>query len=51
MENMLELLQHQKKKITQFLDIGVKYIVHLVDCEMLRNSYDEVVKHFNINTK
>tara|TARA_B100000787_G_C16198973_1_gene303234 strand:- start:8898 stop:9674 length:777 start_codon:yes stop_codon:yes gene_type:complete len=40
-----------KEKITQFLDIGVKYIVHLVDCEMLRNSYSEIVKHFNTNTK
>lgn len=35
-----------KKKITEFLHIGLKYIVHLVDCEMLRNSYSDVVNHF-----
>lgn len=34
-------------KITSFIDIGVKYIVHLVDCEMLKNSYIEVKKHFD----
>ena len=35
-----------KEKITEFLDIGLKYVVHLVDCEMLRDSYSEVVNHF-----
>lgn len=35
-----------KEKITEFLDIGLKYVVHLVDCEMLRNSYSGVVDHF-----
>lgn len=40
-----------KEKITRFLDIGVKYIVHLVDCEMLRNSYSEVINEFKINSK
>lgn len=35
-----------KEKITEFLDIEIKYIVHLVDCEMLRNSYRDVVNHF-----
>lgn len=35
-----------KENITEFLDIGIKYIVHLVDCEMLRNSYTDVVNHF-----
>lgn len=36
-----------KEKITEFLDIGLKYVVHLVDCEMLRQSYSDVVAHFN----
>jgi len=36
-----------KKKITRFLKIGVKYIVHLVDCEMLRNSYSDIKQHFD----
>lgn len=35
-----------KHKITSFLNLGVKYIVHLVDCEMLRNSYLDVKEHF-----
>jgi 4-hydroxy-2-oxoheptanedioate aldolase len=38
-----------KEKITEFLDIGIKYIVHLVDCEMLRNAYADIVNHFNDN--
>ena len=36
-----------KEKITEFLGLGLKYIVHLVDCEMLRSTYSEVVNHFN----
>lgn len=36
-----------KDKIAQFLNLGLKYIVHLVDCEVLRNSYKEVKKHFD----
>ncbi len=36
-----------KEKITDFLNLGVKYIVHLVDCEMLKASYIDVVNHFN----
>jgi len=35
-----------KEKITAFLDLGLNYIVHLVDCEMLRASYTDVVKYF-----
>lgn len=38
-----------KEKMTSFLNIGVKYIVHLVDCEMLRNSYSEIKQHFEEN--
>lgn len=34
------------QKISQFLDMGMRYIVHLVDCEMLRNSYSEIVTKF-----
>lgn len=37
-----------KEKITEFVDIGLKYIVHLVDCEILRGSYRDVVDHFNL---
>ncbi len=40
-------ITNSKEKITEFLDIGVRYIVHLVDCEMLRDSYSDVVNHFN----
>lgn len=40
-----------KEKITDFLNIGLKYIVHLVDCEMLRNSYSEVKQHFDKEIK
>lgn len=36
-----------EEKITSFLNMGLKYIVHLVDCEMLRNSYGKVKKHFD----
>lgn len=35
-----------KEKVTEFVSIGIKYVVHLVDCEMLRNSYSDVVNHF-----
>lgn len=34
------------EKITEFLDLGLKYIVHLVDCEILRKSYSDTVEHF-----
>ena len=40
-----------KEKMTSFLNIGVKYIVHLVDCEMLRKSYSEVKQHFDKENK
>lgn len=40
-----------KDKITSFINIGIKYIVHLVDCEMLRNSYLEIKTHFDKVTK
>lgn len=36
-----------KQKISEFLDIGIKYVVHLVDCEMLRNVYKDVKLHFD----
>jgi 4-hydroxy-2-oxoheptanedioate aldolase len=37
-------------KMKYFLDIGIDYIVHLVDCEMLRASYNESVNLFRKNT-
>ena len=40
-----------KEKITSFLKINVKYIVHLVDCEMLRSAYSDIQQHFNIEIK
>ena len=39
-----------QKKINQFIDMGLKYIVYLVDCEVLRSSYSSVVKEFNKKT-
>ncbi len=33
-------------KINYYRDIGLRYLVHLVDCEMLRDSYAKVVKNF-----
>jgi len=38
-----------KEKITQYVGFGMNYIVHMVDCEMLRLSYSEVVTHFKRN--
>lgn len=34
-------------KVEDYMKIGVKYIVHLVDCDMLRNSYADVKLHFD----
>ncbi len=33
--------------IQRFLSMGIKYLVHLVDCEMLRASYSEILKKFS----
>ena len=30
-----------------YKNIGMKYLVHLVDCEMLNNSYSQIVNYFN----
>ncbi len=35
----------------QFLDMGVKYMVYLVDCEVLREGYSNVVDLFSQETK
>ena len=35
-----------KSKIPEFLEMGLKYIVYLVDCEILSASYSEVVEVF-----
>lgn len=36
-----------KEKINQYLGFGMDYIVHMVDCEMLRASYAEVTSYFH----
>ena len=36
-----------KSKIPEFLEMGLKYIVYLVDCEILSSTYSEVVEVFN----
>jgi len=38
------------EKVTDFLDMGVKYMVYLVDCDVLRSSYASVVDVFNKGT-
>ncbi len=35
------------EKINYYKDIGLRYLVHLVDCEMLRDSYSKIVKSIN----
>lgn len=35
------------EQISEYIDIGIKYLVYLVDCEVLRNSYSDVVEQFN----
>ena len=37
--------------LSKYQKIGLKYILYLVDCEMLRNSYSEVVGKFKKNIK
>jgi 4-hydroxy-2-oxoheptanedioate aldolase len=36
-----------KEKMHSFLDLGMKYIVYLVDCEMLKASYQEIRNSFD----
>lgn len=40
-----------KEKMTLFLEMGVKYMVYLVDCEILRSGYESVVDSFNQEIK
>lgn len=35
------------ENISMFMDYGMDYIVHLVDCEILRGAYESVVNKFN----
>lgn len=35
-----------QEDIPLFLDMGLRYIVHLVDCAMLKNVYSDVTKYF-----
>jgi len=39
------------EKVNQFLDLGVKYITYLVDCEVLRSGYEAIVDSFNKEVK
>ena len=39
------------EKVNQFLDMGIKYITYLVDCEVLRAGYEGVVNSFNEKIK
>ena len=34
------------EKLNTYRDMGLKYLVHLVDCEILRNSYSEIINQF-----
>jgi len=36
-----------QEKMQQFLELGVKYITYLVDCEILRSGYESVVASFH----
>ena len=35
-----------QEKMQQFLQMGVKYMVYLVDCEILRSGYESIVNSF-----
>jgi 4-hydroxy-2-oxoheptanedioate aldolase len=35
-----------KEKVREFLDMGIKYMVYLVDCDVLRSSYASIVDVF-----
>jgi hypothetical protein len=37
--------------MAEFLEMGVKYMVYLVDCEILRSGYESVVDSFNQEIK
>ena len=36
----------RKEKVKEFLDMGIKYMVYLVDCDVLRSSYASIVDVF-----
>ncbi len=40
-----------EQQITQFIDFGMNYIVHLVDCEMIRSIYSETISFFKKQIK
>ena len=40
-----------KETMTEFLEMGITYMVHLVDCEILRSGYESAVDTFNQKTK
>jgi len=35
-----------KEDMKKYIELGIKYILYLVDCEMLRNSYSKIVNDF-----
>ncbi len=37
-----------EESISNFISMGMKYIVHLVDCEMLKKSYIDIKTYFDI---
>ena len=37
-----------KEKIVEFYEMGVKYIVYLVDCDVIRSAYASVVEVFKV---
>ena len=41
----------RNENVNQFLEMGVKYITYLVDCEVLRSGYETVVNSFNEKLK
>jgi 2-keto-3-deoxy-L-rhamnonate aldolase RhmA len=40
-----------KEKMAEFLEMGVKYMVYLVDCEILRSGYESIVDSFSQEIK
>jgi len=36
-----------KSSLDKFVKMGLTYLVYLVDCEIIRNSYQDIITHFN----
>ena len=39
-----------KEKLNSYVSMGLKYLVYLVDCEMIRSKYQNIVNEFKIIT-